>query len=307
MAPSQQCLGRCGNRFRCTKNTRDESGFCSLHRHQQGEELKYRPEDQRRTKKEKDDGDVDKESVVKGKKFYTNPEIEEFVDHFKKKKITAKEKKELGKEKSELSNKIDALYDVIDGCTAMSGRSGIVFDDESQAIIGGIQEKLERLLVLNNESINNMRSRISAISQELSQPSSKLHSQILKRYGEGKIGLKEVKRNDGTTVMAEAVGAKATPEKKSKGAAKGKKPEEKVEKIECPICLEEKKYCVLTMCGHQFCGKCLAKHVEKKNDCPVCKQKIISGLRYDRGSRFVDYDSGSYYQEYYSAVNAWRG
>lgn len=44
---------------------------------------------------------------------------------------------------------------------------------------------------------------------------------------------------------------------------------------ECPICLESlNEPFMATHCGHSFCKECIEKSMKKKNDCPVCVQKI---------------------------------
>lgn len=62
-----------------------------------------------------------------------------------------------------------------------------------------------------------------------------------------------------------------------------------VEFGKCPICYDPiKLICVengeikanpnvtTTPCGHSFCYKCLNKHLEKKNKCPMCREKIFN-------------------------------
>jgi hypothetical protein len=47
--------------------------------------------------------------------------------------------------------------------------------------------------------------------------------------------------------------------------------------IECCICFEVigKKNNCTTECGHQFCFKCLATALTKKNACPCCRAKLV--------------------------------
>jgi hypothetical protein len=45
---------------------------------------------------------------------------------------------------------------------------------------------------------------------------------------------------------------------------------------ECPICYElilHNGY-VVTQCNHKYCSICYAKHIRKKEDCPLCRKKI---------------------------------
>ena len=57
----------------------------------------------------------------------------------------------------------------------------------------------------------------------------------------------------------------------------------------CPICYDAIKLIYVeqgelkpnpnvttTPCGHSFCYKCLNKHLEKKNKCPMCREKIFN-------------------------------
>ena len=46
---------------------------------------------------------------------------------------------------------------------------------------------------------------------------------------------------------------------------------------ECSICMEVigDKNKAITECGHTFCLKCLLKSAEKKNSCPLCREKLI--------------------------------
>jgi hypothetical protein len=46
---------------------------------------------------------------------------------------------------------------------------------------------------------------------------------------------------------------------------------------ECPICMEVigDKNKAITECGHTFCLKCLLKSAGKKNNCPLCREKLI--------------------------------
>ena len=49
------------------------------------------------------------------------------------------------------------------------------------------------------------------------------------------------------------------------------------EKDNCPICFEElgEKNLCITKCGHKFCFDCMFKHLNIKNDCPLCRAKLI--------------------------------
>ena len=57
----------------------------------------------------------------------------------------------------------------------------------------------------------------------------------------------------------------------------------------CPICYDAIKLILIeneeikanpnvttTPCGHSFCYKCLNKHLENKNRCPMCREKIFN-------------------------------
>jgi len=45
----------------------------------------------------------------------------------------------------------------------------------------------------------------------------------------------------------------------------------------CPICLEDKKFEVLSSCNHMFCKQCMEKYVDKKNiKCPICRNEEIT-------------------------------
>ncbi len=61
----------------------------------------------------------------------------------------------------------------------------------------------------------------------------------------------------------------------------------------CPICYEKLKVIIYenneikanpnittTPCGHSFCFKCLSKHLETKNKCPICREKICDKQKY---------------------------
>ena len=56
----------------------------------------------------------------------------------------------------------------------------------------------------------------------------------------------------------------------------------------CPICYDSLKLIIIendeikansnvttTPCSHSFCYKCLSKHLEKNNKCPLCREKIF--------------------------------
>ncbi|EDV22867.1 uncharacterized protein TRIADDRAFT_58523 [Trichoplax adhaerens] len=52
--------------------------------------------------------------------------------------------------------------------------------------------------------------------------------------------------------------------------------------IECPICKESysqiKKTRTLqsTVCGHIFCSSCLKIALKRKNECPICRKKVLA-------------------------------
>lgn len=71
----------------------------------------------------------------------------------------------------------------------------------------------------------------------------------------------------------------------------------KVDFGNCPICYEDiqvlqfdndyikpKKNMTTTPCGHSFCYNCLAKHLEKKNKCPICRTKISNKTNFKQVS-----------------------
>lgn len=43
---------------------------------------------------------------------------------------------------------------------------------------------------------------------------------------------------------------------------------------ECPICIEEIKTenTVITACHHAFCDYCILKHIQKNDNCPICRE-----------------------------------
>ena len=45
-------------------------------------------------------------------------------------------------------------------------------------------------------------------------------------------------------------------------------------KWSCPICNKTLSSPVIAGCGHTFCWRCLCKHMEHQNNCPVCKQYL---------------------------------
>ena len=61
--------------------------------------------------------------------------------------------------------------------------------------------------------------------------------------------------------------------------------DEDIEEIEeinsgCPICYEninDINYCV-TSCKHKFCLKCFIKHIQIKDNCPMCRHELNFGL-----------------------------
>jgi len=63
----------------------------------------------------------------------------------------------------------------------------------------------------------------------------------------------------------------------------------------CPICYEKLHFLkyddeeeeikpvtnvVTTPCGHSFCFKCLSKHLDRKNTCPMCRVELCNRQKY---------------------------
>jgi len=63
----------------------------------------------------------------------------------------------------------------------------------------------------------------------------------------------------------------------------------------CPICYEKLRFLkydeeeeeikptsnvVTTPCGHSFCFKCLSKHLDRKNTCPMCREELCNRQKY---------------------------
>ena len=43
-----------------------------------------------------------------------------------------------------------------------------------------------------------------------------------------------------------------------------------VEELKCPICKEFLTEPYVTPCGHTFCHRCIARHLETRQTCPCC-------------------------------------
>lgn len=53
--------------------------------------------------------------------------------------------------------------------------------------------------------------------------------------------------------------------------------EELAQYTECPICYSEETTLLdmnVTACQHSFCHSCIVKHLERKNDCPMCRAPV---------------------------------
>ncbi len=48
----------------------------------------------------------------------------------------------------------------------------------------------------------------------------------------------------------------------------------KVQKFECPICLDEKYVGTMLRCNHIFCPKCIKKWLKKEKLCPMCRKSV---------------------------------
>ncbi|MBM3931312.1 MAG: hypothetical protein FJ336_08590, partial [Sphingomonadales bacterium] len=47
------------------------------------------------------------------------------------------------------------------------------------------------------------------------------------------------------------------------------------EKLECPICMDViQNECLVTKCGHKYCGKCINQWLEENSSCPYCRAPI---------------------------------
>ena len=47
------------------------------------------------------------------------------------------------------------------------------------------------------------------------------------------------------------------------------------ETLECPICGDTiLRECLVTKCGHKYCGKCINEWLENNNSCPYCREPI---------------------------------
>lgn len=42
----------------------------------------------------------------------------------------------------------------------------------------------------------------------------------------------------------------------------------------CALCLEERHHTSVTTCGHLYCWDCIMDWLDKKEDCPVCREKL---------------------------------
>jgi ankyrin repeat protein len=49
----------------------------------------------------------------------------------------------------------------------------------------------------------------------------------------------------------------------------------KGETLQCPICMDIiQNECLVTKCGHKYCGKCIHQWLEKNSSCPFCRASI---------------------------------
>ncbi|MBM3931102.1 MAG: hypothetical protein FJ336_07505, partial [Sphingomonadales bacterium] len=47
------------------------------------------------------------------------------------------------------------------------------------------------------------------------------------------------------------------------------------ETLECPICRDTILIeCLVTKCGHKYCGKCINQWLEENSSCPYCRAPI---------------------------------
>lgn len=44
--------------------------------------------------------------------------------------------------------------------------------------------------------------------------------------------------------------------------------------VKCALCLEPRKNASTTTCGHVFCWECIMDWLDKKEDCPICREKL---------------------------------
>lgn len=44
--------------------------------------------------------------------------------------------------------------------------------------------------------------------------------------------------------------------------------------VKCALCLESRQNASTTTCGHVFCWKCIMDWLDKKEDCPICREKL---------------------------------
>ncbi|KAJ3313799.1 hypothetical protein HDU76_002555 [Blyttiomyces sp. JEL0837] len=72
-------------------------------------------------------------------------------------------------------------------------------------------------------------------------------------------------------------------------------PEVEVEDFRCPICLQMLKEAYMTKCGHSFCFKCIATHLEYKRDCPTCQRCLTDQEIYPNYSlnKLIEKSGGS--------------
>jgi len=49
-----------------------------------------------------------------------------------------------------------------------------------------------------------------------------------------------------------------------------------IDLLQCSICLDNFKNEVILICKHKFCRECIDQWLVENNDCPLCRQIIIS-------------------------------